>query len=123
MTSIESAAEVPVAIHGTYIEALPNIVRTGGLNRMSRQAIQMAVGMPDDPQVRSGIRPSVEVIIHIDVDRAMRQGLRFFRSENNVICCPGPILLDCFVVVVRRDGSIIDLDSIGNTNGKTIKHK
>jgi 2'-phosphotransferase len=103
-----------IAIHGTYMEALRNIVRSGGLNRMSRQAIQMAVGMPDDPQVRSGIRPSVDVIIYVDVDRAMRQGLPFFRSANNVICCPGPIPLDCFVVVVRRDGSIIDLALIGN---------
>jgi RNA:NAD 2'-phosphotransferase (TPT1/KptA family) len=115
MTPIESAAEVPVAVHGTYMDALRNIVRSGGLNRMSRQAIQMAVGMPDDPEVRSGIRRSVEVLIYVDVGRAMSQGLPFFRPENNVICCPGPIPLDCFVVVVQRDGSIIDLNSIGNT--------
>jgi 2'-phosphotransferase len=115
MTPIASASEVPVAIHGTYMEALRNIVRSGGLNRMSRHAIQMAAGMPDDPEVRSGIRRSVEVLIYVDVDRAMRQGLSFFRSANNVICCPGPIPLDCFVTVVRRDGSIIDWNSIGNT--------
>jgi 2'-phosphotransferase len=79
---------------------------------MSKQAIQKAVGLPDDPDVRSGIRRIAEVIIYVDVDRAMRQGLPFYRSENNVICCPGPTPLDCFVVVVRRDGSVADLKSI-----------
>jgi 2'-phosphotransferase len=79
---------------------------------MSRHAIQMAVGMSGDPEVRSGIRSLAEVIIYVDVDRAMRQGLPFYRSKNNVICCPGLIPLDCFVVVVRRDGSVVDLNSI-----------
>ena len=112
MTPIENAAEVTVAIHGTYMDALRNIARSGGLNRMSRQAIHMAVGMPEDPGVRSGIRQSVEVVIYVDVDRAMRQGIPFYRLENNVICSPGPIPCDCLVVVVRRDGAIVDLNLI-----------
>ncbi|CAB9519662.1 tRNA 2'-phosphotransferase [Seminavis robusta] len=108
MTLIESSDDVPVCVHGTYEDAFQNILRTGGLNRMGRQAIQMAVGLPGDPEVRSGIRASVDVVIYIDVDRAVRQGLRFYRSANNVICCPGPIPVSCFIKAVRlRDGSLI----------------
>jgi 2'-phosphotransferase len=110
MTPIENAADVPVCLHGTYEDAFQNILRSGGLNRMQRQAIQMAVGLPNDPEVRSGIRSSVDVVIYIDVERAMtRHGLRFFRSANNVICCVGPILTDCFTRVVRlKDGTLLD---------------
>ena len=110
MAPIESAADISVCLHGTYEDALVGILRSGGINRMARQAIQMAIGLPDDPLVRSGIRPSVDIVIYIDVDRAMRQhGLRFFRSDNSVICCAGPIPVDCFIKVIRlRDGAIID---------------
>jgi 2'-phosphotransferase len=111
MTPIENAADVPVCLHGTYEDALKNIVCSGGLNRMQRQSIQMSVGLPNDPNVRSGIRAGVEVVIYIDVDRAMRGGLLFYRSANNVICCEGPIPLDCFARVVRlKDGTLLDVD-------------
>jgi hypothetical protein len=112
--NIQNSLEVPAAIQGTYNEALRNIVRTGGLNRMARQCIQMAVGMPNDPEVHSGIWPLAEIIIYIDVDRAMSQGLWFYRLENYVICCPEPIPFDCFIVVVRWDGSVVDLNLIWN---------
>lgn len=109
MTPIETAADIPVCLHGTYEDAFRNILRSGGLNRMQRQAIQMAVGLPDDPQARSGIRSNVEIVIYIDVERAMGQGLRFYRSENNVICCEGPIPVECFTAVVRlSDGSLVE---------------
>ncbi|KAL3939430.1 MAG: hypothetical protein SGARI_001376 [Bacillariaceae sp.] len=110
MTLIENAEDIPVCLHGTYEDAFRNIVRSGGLNRMERRAIQMAVGLPDDTAVRSGIRASVDVVIYIDVERAMRvHGLRFFRSQNNVICCEGPIPVDCFSRVVRlSDGTLLD---------------
>jgi RNA:NAD 2'-phosphotransferase (TPT1/KptA family) len=110
MTPIENASDVPVCLHGTYEDAYQNILRSGGLNRMQRQAIQMAVGLPNDPEVRSGIRLGVDIVIYIDVERATRRhGLRFFRSANNVICCVGPIPTDCFTRVVRlADGTLFD---------------
>ena len=110
MIPIDRPEDVPVTLHGTYEDAFRNIVRSGGLNRMQREMIQMATGLPGDPEVRSGIRSNVEVVIYIDVERAMRHhGLRFYRSTNNVICCVGPIPVDCFLRVIRlRDGSEID---------------
>ncbi len=110
MTPIESPEDLPVCLHGTYHAALANIFRTGALNRMGRQAIQMAVGLRDDPAVRSGIRRNVEVVIYVDVDRAMsRHGLRFFRSTNGVVCSAGPIPVDCFLRVVKMsDGGLVE---------------
>jgi len=107
MTPIERPKDLPVVLYGIYGEAFRNIIRSGGLNRMQREMIQMAVGLPGDAGVRSGIRSNVEVVIYIEVERAMRQhGHRFYRSGNNVICCVGPIPIDCFLRVVRlRDGS------------------
>merc|ERR1712151_196808 len=86
-------------------QALHQIMEEG-LNRMSRNTIQMAAGLPDDPSIISGVRPNVEVLIYIDVGRAMSLGIQFFRSPNNVICTPGPIPPRCFAHVARRsDGT------------------
>ncbi|KAA8490642.1 putative tRNA 2'-phosphotransferase [Porphyridium purpureum] len=118
LTPIYDPDDVPVCAHGTYDDSLLNILRSGGLNRMQRHAIQMAVGLPDDPEVRSGIRRGVDVVIYIDVARAIRHGLRFYRSQNNVICCPGPIPVDCFIRVIRlSNGACVNLDEIRRNAG------
>ena len=103
-----------MCVHGTSMEALRNIVRSGGLDRMQRHAIQMAIGLPEDSNVRSGIRAECEILIYVDVARAMAQhGLPFYLSSNRVICCPGPIPLDCFLRVIRRrDGSFVDISCL-----------
>ena len=74
---------------------------------MARNVINMAVGLPDNPDVKSGIRTNIEVLIYIDVARAMAAGIPFFRSANNVICSPGPIPLEFFAHVVRRTDNAI----------------
>ena len=115
MTPIESPNDLPVCVHGTYHAALANIFRSGALDRMGRHAIQMAIGLPGDPSVSSGVRKNVEVLIYIDVQRAMNvHGLKFYRSANNVICSAGPIPLDCFLKVVNMsDGSLVDVPIAG----------
>ena len=114
MTPIDDPENLPICLHGTYIEALEAIVRSGSLNRMQRCAIQMAAGLPSDPpQVRSGIRSNAEVLIYVDVRAAMALGLRFYRSSNGVICCPGPIPVSCFLQVVQMsNGSLMDIKSM-----------
>merc|ERR1712070_528657 len=89
MQRIEDPAEVPVCIHGTYEEAW-EIISQSALDRMARNQIQMAVGLPGDSQVTSGIRRNIEVLIYVDVARCMEAGIPFFRSTNDVICSPGP---------------------------------
>jgi 2'-phosphotransferase len=43
------------------------------------------------PGAISGFRKSSEVLVHVDMKKAMEDGLEFFMSENNVILCVGPI--------------------------------
>ena len=96
---------MPVCIHGTYEEAW-GLIKASALDRMGRNEINMAVGLPEDPEVKSGVRNSIEVLIHIDVARAMAAGIPFFRSANNVICSPGPIPPEFFAHVVRRRDNV-----------------
>ncbi len=73
-------------VHGTTKQALPQILQTG-LNKMNRTHIHFA----SKPGAISGFRKSSEVLIYLDMKKAMEDGLEFFMSENNVILCMGPI--------------------------------
>ena len=80
--------ELPVAIHGTYEKCIEGIKRTG-LSKMRRQHIHMAVDEPGESGVISGMRKSCDYIITVNISRAQRDGLVFYRSSNNVILCEG----------------------------------
>ena len=115
LTEITDPSEVPICLHGTYLEAW-ELVKRSHLDRMERTHIQMAVGLPGDPDVKSGIRQSIEVLIYVDVAAGMAAGLRFFRSANNVVCCRGPIPPSCFAhVALREDGSTLMQPSFQRT--------
>ena len=88
LTEITDPKELPVCIHGTKAHAVKPIMHEG-LNRMSRNHIHMAVDMPGDANVISGMCYSCEAAIYINVPAAMRAGVRFFRSANNVILTKG----------------------------------
>jgi 2'-phosphotransferase len=81
-------AQTPVVIHGTYLKNWDGI-RTGGLNRMTRNHVHFSAGEPGEDGVISGMRKSADLKIYIDMPKAMASGLRFFRSANNVILSPG----------------------------------
>ena len=105
---ITDPTEVPICIHGTYLAAW-ELIKTSGLDRMGRNEIHMASGLPGDDAVKSGIRSGVEVLVYVDVARAMEQAaIPFFRSANGVILTPGPIPVSCFAHVARRsDGAAL----------------
>ena len=76
-------------VHGTYRKCWPEIVKSGGLNRMKRTHIHFAKGLPGDMGVISGMRQNCEVRIYIDVVKAIEAGFKFYESSNGVILCPG----------------------------------
>jgi len=83
----------PIVVHGTY-ERYWNAIRDTGLNRMGRQHIHFAITdqaahMTDPNQAISGMRASCNVLIYLDLEKALADGIPFFRSENNVILSPG----------------------------------
>ena len=92
---------LPVCVHGTTLEAW-NLIKNTGLSRMSRQHIHMASGIPGDNQVISGMRSTSQVVIYIDMTKAMCDGIPFYMSSNGVILSPGPIPIEYFSSVVDR---------------------
>lgn len=98
---------LPVCVHGTTPEAW-NLIKNTGLSRMSRQHIHMAIGIPGDKQVISGMRSTSQVVISIDMTKAIHDGIPFYMSSNGVILSPGPIPIEYFSSVVdRRTGRSI----------------
>lgn len=85
---IDNPASIPLCIHGTYKNVLSSIIKNG-LNRMKRNHIHFAIGEPNDLNVISGIRKSCEVLIYIDIHKAMNANIKFYRSKNNVILTKG----------------------------------
>ncbi|KAF2020636.1 hypothetical protein BU24DRAFT_4938 [Aaosphaeria arxii CBS 175.79] len=97
-----------VCVHGTDERAWDAILRAGGLNRMTRNHIHFASGLPagfksvvvaadgkgeEDgevaPPVISGMRKSSTVLVYVDIERAIDEGIKFFVSENGVILSEG----------------------------------
>lgn len=56
---------------------------------MKRTHIHFATGLPSDRGVVSGMRKDVEVLIYIDVEKALRAGIKFYQSSNGVVLSPG----------------------------------
>lgn len=73
-------------IHGTNLTAWRSI-NEKGLSKMKRNHIHMARG--EFGEAKSGARWNSEVIITIDGNQAIRDGIKFYESDNGVILSPG----------------------------------
>merc|ERR1712032_1769849 len=82
-----------VRCHGTYERHLQSIIRDGlkaggNLGQAHRKDVHFSVKRPGETVV-SGMRQSCQVVVYLDLPRAARDGLRFYRSANDVILCAG----------------------------------
>lgn len=110
-----TAATIPSEIyHGTYRNKLPLIYQLGGLSRMGRNHVHFTL-----TQLRNilGARHSANVLIYLDVDQCLAQGLVFYRAKNDAILCSGNdagiVPLDCFARVVdARTLDPIDMSAV-----------
>lgn len=75
---------LPYCVHGTGARVLPSI-EAEGLKKMNRTHIHL-VSRPD---AKSGFKKHSNVLVHIDMAAAMADGIRFYRSENDVILTEG----------------------------------
>ncbi|ERN17530.1 tRNA 2'-phosphotransferase 1 isoform X1 [Amborella trichopoda] len=85
---ILSADEVQVCVHGTYKKNLDSILHSG-LQRMSRIHVHFSSGLPTDGEVISGMRRDVNVLIFLDVKKALQDGMKLYISDNKVILTEG----------------------------------
>ncbi len=88
--TIEKIAELNIEnfIHGTYRNCIDTI-KLLGLSKMSRQHIHIATGFAEFGEVISGFRKSSEVLIYLDVKKAINDGYKFYLSQNGVILTEG----------------------------------
>lgn len=77
-----------VVVHGTDAQAWKSI-RKEGLSKMGRNHIHFAVGTPGESHVISGMRTSCKVLIYVDIEKAIADGVSFFLSDNHVVLSPG----------------------------------
>ncbi|KAH0541361.1 hypothetical protein FGG08_004199 [Glutinoglossum americanum] len=107
-------------LHGTFYGAWPAILDSGGMSRMDRNHMHFAAGVPgQDSGVISGMRADAQILIYVDIRRALDAGLKFWRSDNGVILTEGDgegmLPIEFFTMVVDRkrgvtlweDGSVV----------------
>ncbi|GIY53983.1 tRNA 2'-phosphotransferase 1 [Caerostris extrusa] len=89
LLSLLSEENVPhIVYHGTYFSKLKNI-RQQGLNRMKRNHVHFTDKFPGEGKVISGMRSNCDVVIGVDTLKAIKDGYNFYKSDNEVILCPG----------------------------------
>lgn len=71
-------------VHSTFRKNY-DLIKLSGLCRMSRNHIHFA----KSKNVSSGIRKNAEVYIYVDVNKAIKAGIKFYESDNGVILSPG----------------------------------
>lgn len=76
--------QIPGCYHATYINNL-NSIKKNGISKMKRKHIHIA----ESDQAKSGKRSSCNVKILINMELAMNDGIKFYRSENGVILTEG----------------------------------
>ena len=113
METITSASDYPTIIHGTHRKAWALISQDPkGLNRMKRNHIHFATGMIGEKGVISGMRFTCSVLIFVDLEKALADGIKFFKSENGVVLTEGEngegfLSKEYFKKVVTNKGEVL----------------
>ncbi|KAH6897050.1 KptA family-domain-containing protein [Thelonectria olida] len=78
----------PRVLHGTYFYFWPKIVESGGLKSMGRNHVHCSTGTPEEGVV-SGMRRDAELVIEVDVEASLHDGVKWWRSDNGVLLTEG----------------------------------
>uniref|UniRef100_K3WIU9 2'-phosphotransferase n=1 Tax=Globisporangium ultimum (strain ATCC 200006 / CBS 805.95 / DAOM BR144) TaxID=431595 RepID=K3WIU9_GLOUD len=111
LTPLETPDAIDKCIHGTYIKFWESIRETG-LSRMTRNHIHFTTQEVVEGDVVSGMRTDCNLLLYIDFPLALADGIKFFRSSNNVVLSPGfedsgMIDRKYFLKAVHRDGTTV----------------
>ncbi|KAJ4141115.1 tRNA 2'-phosphotransferase [Fusarium equiseti] len=83
------AGNVPERVlHGSFFYFWPAIVETGGLKPMSRNHVHCSAGTPEEGIV-SGMRKDAELIIEVDMEASLKDGIKWWLSDNGVLLTEG----------------------------------
>lgn len=124
LEKIRNPDDIPLCIHGTYKDSVSSI-SSNGLNKMSRNHIHMATSLPNLDGVISGMRASCDILIIVNVKKAMEDGIEFYRSGNGVILSPGlgttGAIPPQYLTFTRRDNYTINLNHACESDTKDVK--
>lgn len=133
--SLADETKLPeTVVHGTFYGAWPAILQSGGLQHMSRHHVHFATGpsaesvlgstearsgdakgASTEKTVISGMRWDAQILIYINLRKALEAGCPFWRSENGVILSEGlphpkkdvkVVSVDFFDVVIERKAGL-----------------
>ena len=113
-----SPDDLPVpglCVHGTYYEALDKIMdtsgsNTGGLKTMGRKHVHFSTQPFRSNKTISGMRKTCQVLIYLDVEKALREGIKIYLSSNEVALVSETIHPRFFLKVCRAsDGEILEM--------------
>ncbi|KAL3872212.1 hypothetical protein ACJMK2_040150 [Sinanodonta woodiana] len=85
LKEIMNHRDVRAVLHGTKSHCW-EIIKTNGLSRMRRDHIHFCEA---ETNVTSGFPAGCDVVISIDLKKALEDGIPFFQSKNKVILSPG----------------------------------
>lgn len=74
-------------VHGTEKKYIQSIKKSG-LNRMARKHIHLVSEINEDAQT-SGYKNKSDMLIFINMQKCMENGIKFYKSKNNVILTEG----------------------------------
>lgn len=79
---------------------------------MNRNHIHFATGLLGDEGVISGMRYSCTHLIYVDLEKALEDGIKFFKSENGVVLTEGVkgegyLPKEYFTKVVTTSGDVL----------------
>jgi 2'-phosphotransferase len=89
LTPVLSSEDHPVCVHGTDKGAWAKITASGGLSKMARKHIHLSSQHKGSKDMISGMRNRSNVMIYIDLDKAIAAGIKFYISKNQVILSEG----------------------------------
>jgi 2'-phosphotransferase len=120
--TLTSPSTLPeTVVHGTFHAAWDSILRSGGLKPMSRVHVHFATGpslrsvldankasteatagaevessergvLSEEKAVISGMRSDAQILIYINIQKALEMGLPFWKSENGVVLSEGIVM-------------------------------
>ncbi len=110
----DELSNLDTIVHGTNKNAWENYIQKEGLNKMKRNHIHFAHGLPpsstkdgesDNDGVISGMRSNSQIYIFVNGKACADDGIKFYRSSNGVILTSG---LEDGTLPVRYFSSVID---------------
>ncbi|KAK1930735.1 tRNA 2'-phosphotransferase 1 [Phytophthora citrophthora] len=111
LTPLEDPNTIDKCVHGTYLKFWESIW-AAGLSKMQRNHIHFAEREVTDDEVVSGMRSNCNLLLYIDFPMAVKDGIKFYKSSNNVVLSPGMgdtgvIDRRYFLRAVKRDGTVV----------------